>query len=53
MHSKSAYYLAAFIGTTVGGLIPSLWGAGFLSYSSLIFSTIGGILAIVITYKYL
>jgi uncharacterized membrane protein YeaQ/YmgE (transglycosylase-associated protein family) len=51
MSSKTLYYVAAFVGSLVGGFIPTLWGAGFLSIVSLIFSTIGAILGIVLVYK--
>jgi len=50
--SKKTYYLAAFIGSVIGGYIPKLWGAGFLSFSSVILSAVGGILGIVVVYKY-
>ncbi len=53
MQSKKVYYVAAFIGSTIGGFIPTIWGAGFLSLSSLFFSGFGGILAIIFVYKYL
>jgi len=52
MPSKTVYYLAAFIGSIVGAYIPALWGAGFLSFSSLIFSAIGGIAGLVIVWKW-
>ncbi len=39
------------IGSTVGGIIPSLWGAGMFSFSSIILSALGGILGIWVGYK--
>ncbi len=39
------------IGSTIGGYIPTLWGAGFLSFSSVILTAIGGILGIYLGYK--
>jgi len=53
MASKKLYYLATFVGSTVGSFIPTLWGADFFSFSSVILSAIGGILGIIIVYKYL
>lgn len=53
MASKKNYYLLAFIGSIIGSYIPRLWGAGFLSFSSLFFGAVGGILGIIIVYKYL
>jgi uncharacterized membrane protein YeaQ/YmgE (transglycosylase-associated protein family) len=52
MLSKGVVYVAAFIGSIIGGFIPSLWGAGFLSFSSLIFSAVGAIAAIVLVFKF-
>ena len=52
MASKKLYYLAVFVGSIIGGYIPALWGAGFFSFSSLLFSGLGAILAIVVVYKY-
>jgi len=52
MSQKFFYYLAAFIGSIVGAYIPALWGAGVLSFSSVVFSAIGGIAGIVIVWKF-
>jgi len=54
MNSKTTYYIAAFIGSIVGGYIPALWGdAGLLSIWSLVLGTLGAILGIVIAWKLL
>jgi hypothetical protein len=53
MPSKTLVYISAFIGSIVGGYIPTLWGAGFLSISSLVFSAIGGVAGIFFAIKYL
>lgn len=47
------YYFAVFVGSTIGSFIPSIWHAGFLSFSSVIFSALGGLLGVIIVYKYL
>jgi hypothetical protein len=52
MQSKAVYYVAAVVGSVIGGLIPLLWGAGFLSLWSLLFSTIFAIAAIIFVYKF-
>jgi hypothetical protein len=39
-------WLGLFVGSTIGGLIPGLWGAGVFSFSSIILSAVGGILGI-------
>ncbi|HEX6977069.1 MAG TPA: hypothetical protein VF185_01755 [Patescibacteria group bacterium] len=51
MSGKTYVYIGAFVGSIIGGLIPTLWGAGFLSFSSVIFSGIGGIIGIFVTLK--
>jgi predicted MFS family arabinose efflux permease len=53
MASKKVYYLAVFVGSILGGMVPTLWGAGYFSFSAVLFSGIGGVLAIVIVYKFL
>ena len=40
-----------FVGTTVGGAIPLLWGDGMLSFSSVILTAVGGVLGIWAGYK--
>jgi hypothetical protein len=32
-----------FVGSTIGGLIPELWHASAFSYTSVLFSGIGGL----------
>ncbi len=39
------------IGSTVGGYIPALWGAGFFSMSSIVLTAVGGFLGIWFGYK--
>lgn len=48
MSSKVLVMLGMIIGSSIGGYLPVLLGAGFLSFSSLIGSGIGGILGIYI-----
>lgn len=36
-------WIGLFVGSTIGGFIPSLWGAGVFSLSGAVFSTLGGI----------
>lgn len=50
--SKTIVYVGLIIGSIIGGFIPTLWGAGFLSVSSLIFSTLGALLGIFLVLKY-
>lgn len=51
MSLKVLVSLGIFIGSTVGGYIPTLWGAGLLSFSSLFGSIVGGLIGIWIAYK--
>lgn len=39
-------WLGVFIGSTIGGVLPEIWGAGIFSLSSVIGSFIGGLLGI-------
>ena len=39
-------WLGILIGSTIGGFIPELWGAGLLSYSSVLLSTAGALAGI-------
>ena len=51
MNSKTLIWIFVFVGSSIGGFIPSLWGAGMFSFSSVIFGTIGGILGLYIGFK--
>jgi hypothetical protein len=44
-------WFGVLIGSTVGGFIPDLWGAGLLSYSSVALSAIGGFVGLWLVYK--
>jgi hypothetical protein len=48
---KLFIWLGLFVGSTVGGLIPELWGAGIFSFFSVMLSTLGGVAGIFIGYK--
>lgn len=51
MNPKPLITVGVIIGTTVGGLIPHLWHASFLSLWGIFFSTLGGIAGIWLGYK--
>jgi hypothetical protein len=51
MTSKSLIWIFMAIGSTIGSYVPTLWGAGFLSFSSVILSAVGGIIGIWIGFK--
>ncbi len=46
MNSRPLIWIGMFVGSTLGGLLPTLWGAGVFSLSSVLFTAIGGILGI-------
>jgi hypothetical protein len=51
MERKQLIWIGVFIGSTLGGLVPGLWGEGMFSLSSVIASTIGGLLGIYVAFK--
>jgi hypothetical protein len=51
MDSKKLVGLGLFLGSTIGGYIPVLYGASLLSYSSVFFSALGGIMGVIVGYK--
>ncbi len=51
MNTKSLVWIGAFVGSTIGGFIPDLWGAGLFSFSSILLSSLGAILGIYLGFK--
>ena len=45
------YLDGILIGSTIGGFIPNLWGAGLFSYSSVLLSGFGAVVGLLIGYK--
>ncbi len=52
MNLKLLVWIGIFIGSTIGGYVPMLWGAELLSVSGVIGSVIGGLLGIYAAYKF-
>jgi uncharacterized membrane protein YeaQ/YmgE (transglycosylase-associated protein family) len=50
MRSRSSIWFAILVGSTVGGLIPELWGAGVFSYSSVMLGAVGAFVGLWIGY---
>jgi hypothetical protein len=46
MSSKKLIWIGMFIGSSVGGMLPALWGDDLLSLSGLVLSLLGGIAGI-------
>jgi hypothetical protein len=43
--------LGMVMGSFIGSLIPTIWGVDMLSYSSIVFSALGGALGIYLVFK--
>jgi hypothetical protein len=43
---KTLIWIGLTLGSIAGGYLPALWGGDLLSFSSVILSTVGGILGI-------
>lgn len=50
-NSRPLVWIGLFVGSTIGSMIPSIWGAGFLSFSSILLSGVGAIVGIYVGYK--
>jgi hypothetical protein len=46
MGSKAVIYLFMFLGSAIGGFIPTLWGASALGLASVLGGVIGGFIGI-------
>ena len=51
MSEKSIVMIGFVIGSAIGGYVPILFGASFLSYSSIVGNAVGGLLGVYIGYK--
>jgi len=49
--SKTVIWLGMFVGSTLGSYVPSWWGAGMFSFSSILGGMIGGIVGVVGGYR--
>ncbi len=50
MSQKAIIYIGLFIGSTIGGFIPTLWGDSLFSISAVLLSGVGGIAGIIAGY---
>lgn len=48
---KQFIWVGMIVGSFAGSLIPLLWGAGALSFSSIVFSSIGALIGIYVAFK--
>jgi len=49
--TKKFIWIGLFVGSTVGNLVPLLWGGDAISVSGFVFSIVGGILGIWFGYR--
>jgi len=52
MRDRPLIWIGLFVGSTIGGMIPELWGAGMISFSSIILSGAGGMAGIYLGFKF-
>ncbi len=48
---KSLIWIFMIVGSWIGSLVPSLWGAGMFSLSSVLLSAVGGFAGIYVGYR--
>ena len=48
---QARIWLGVLIGATVGGFIPTLWGADLFSYSSILLSGLGALAGLWVGYR--
>jgi uncharacterized membrane protein YeaQ/YmgE (transglycosylase-associated protein family) len=48
---KTSLVLGLIIGTAIGSLTPGLWGADFVSLSSLIWGGIGAVIGLYVSHR--
>ena len=51
MKAKSLIMIGMVVGSTLGGYLPALWGAGAFSIASVFFGAVGGVAGIWAGYK--
>jgi len=49
--AKTFIWIGMIVGSTLGGLVPMLWGDDMMSMAGLGLSAIGGLIGIVVGYK--
>lgn len=52
MDTKKLVTIGMAIGSFIGGYIPGLWGAGLFSFSSILFTALGGLAGIWAGYQF-
>ncbi len=52
MSKKILIWIGVFVGSTLGGFVPALWGGNLFSFSGLLFSTLGALLGIYLGFTF-
>jgi hypothetical protein len=50
--TKKFIWIGLFVGSTIGNMLPLLWGGDAISISGLFFSLIGGAIGIWLGYRF-
>jgi len=48
---RSYIWIGIFVGSTIGGLLPELWGAGVFSYASVLLGGAGAVVGLWLGFK--
>ena len=48
---RSSVWIAIFVGSTIGGMMPELWGGDMLSYSGVMLSGLGAFAGLWVAYR--
>jgi predicted MFS family arabinose efflux permease len=48
---QARIWLGILIGSSIGGMVPTLWGADLLSYASVALSGVGALIGLWLGYK--
>ena len=51
MTLKRLCYIGAFVGSSIGGYVPVLWGGSLLSFTSVTLGLVGGLAGIWVGYR--
>jgi hypothetical protein len=48
---RASVWIGIFIGSTIGGFIPALWGGDMISYSGVLLSGVGAFVGLWVAYR--
>ena len=50
--TKKLIWIGMFVGSTIGNMVPMLWGGDMMSVSGILFSLVGGLAGIWVGYRW-